>query len=169
MAFVRDVVTGAYNRLALLSVGSDLDPDRAAEGLTVFNDMVAGLVSDGILPSTLPSAPKASWKKPAVNTFPPYGPQNQQTPSNISDYSYQLSDTFPYDPRFVHGFKAILAVELANNNGITANPSTQQAARRAHNQMLAFYVVAPVADTDTGLRTFPSLRRYGTGGGIIIG
>jgi hypothetical protein len=48
MTTVRDVVQGAYARLALLPLGQNLDPDRAAQGLEAFNDMLASWAAHGL-------------------------------------------------------------------------------------------------------------------------
>ncbi len=48
MATMRDVVQGAYARLALLPLGADLDPDRAAAGLAALNDLLASWAAEGV-------------------------------------------------------------------------------------------------------------------------
>ncbi len=50
MATARDVIAGAYQRLGLLPLGADLDPDRAAAGLSMYNDMLNAWGADGIVP-----------------------------------------------------------------------------------------------------------------------
>jgi hypothetical protein len=47
-ATVRDVVQGAYARLALLPLGQNLDPDRAAAGLAALNDLVTSWQAHGV-------------------------------------------------------------------------------------------------------------------------
>ena len=50
MTTARDIIAGAYQRLGLLPLGSDLDPDRTAAGLTTYNDMLNAWAADGIFP-----------------------------------------------------------------------------------------------------------------------
>jgi len=161
MAFVSDIVSGAYRRLGLFPVGTTLDTARQTEGLATFNGLVDELLSDGIAPNTTPSAPQAYQMPVNINTFLPYGPNDAKSPpTNMTASGFQWSDTFPYLPQFSESFKDFLAVRLAANSGITALPEVQRAARKLHDNMLAFAVIAPVADTDQTLQWMPSLRRY---------
>ena len=137
MTTARDIIVGAYQRLGLLPLGSDLDPDRTAAGLAAYNDMLNAWAADGIFPGG-PSAP-----------------------SSGSALSYSLDDAFPFAPQFVEGAKALLAVELAPQSGIEPLASTQRHAEKAYAALLAYHVIAPAADQDTGLTWMPSLRRYG--------
>ncbi len=50
MTTARDIIAGAYQRLGLLPLGADLDPDRTAAGLTTYNDMLNAWAADGIFP-----------------------------------------------------------------------------------------------------------------------
>lgn len=45
---MRDVVQGAYARLALVPLGQDLDPDRGVSGLQVLNDLLGSWASEGV-------------------------------------------------------------------------------------------------------------------------
>jgi hypothetical protein len=132
MTSARDIVAGAYQRLGLLPLGSDLDPDRAAAGLAAYNDMLNAWAADGI-----------------------------STPLSGSALSYSLDDAFPLAPQFVEGAKALLAVELAPQSGIEPQPSLQERAQKSREALLAYHVIAPNAGQDTGLTWMPSLRRYG--------
>jgi hypothetical protein len=137
MTTALDIIAGAYQRLGLLPLGADLDPDRAAAGLAAYNDMLNAWAADGIFPGE-PSAP-----------------------SSGSALSYSLDDAFPLAPQFVEGAKALLAVELAPQSGIEPQPSLQERAQKSLRALLAYYVIAPDAGQDTGLTWMPSLRRYG--------
>jgi hypothetical protein len=137
MTTASDIITGAYQRLGLLPLGADLDPDRAAAGLAAYNDMLNAWAADGIFPG----APSALSSGAAL--------------------SYSLDDAFPLAPQFVEGAKALLAVELAPQSGIEPQPSLQERARKSRAALLAYYMIAPNAGQDTGLTWMPSLRRYG--------
>ena len=173
MTTARDIVAGAYKRLGLLPLGADLDPDRAASGLTAYNDMLNAWAADGIFPGG-PNAPgrnasdvysTSGFIDGAVTedagAYPPYGPSDAAAPSSPAALSYTLDDEFPLLSQFVEGAKAMLAVELASASGIEALPSTQKRAVKAYAAMLAYYVAAPRAGQDNGLTWMPSLRRYG--------
>lgn len=173
MTTARDIIAGAYQRLGLLPLGSDLDPGRAAAGLAAYNDMLNGWAADGIFPG----GPKPPTQEtdgffftgdfingdPAecLGGYPPYGPSDTSRPPNPEPLSYGLNDPFPLLAQFVEGTKAILAVELADASGIEALASTQRRAQKAHAALLAYYVIAPRASQDIGLTWMPSLRRYG--------
>ena len=137
MTTAGDIIAGAYQRLGLLPLGADLDPDRAAAGLAAYNDMLNARAADGIFPS------------------------GSSTPSSGIALSYSLDDAFPLAPQFVEGAKALLAVELAPQSGIEPQPSLQERAQKSRAALLAYYVIAPNAGQDTGLAWMPSLRRYG--------
>jgi hypothetical protein len=174
MTTTRDVVTGAYRRLGLLPLGAELDPDRAAAGLAAYNDMLNAWAADGIFPG----GPKlAVWQtdgdyiggdlinggiQAGAGAFPPYGPSDAASPPAASSMSLGFDAEFPFAPQFVEGTKALLAVELASQSGIEPLPSVQKRARKAHEALLAYYVVAPRAGQDAGLAWMPSLRRYGS-------
>jgi len=173
MTTARDIVTGAYQRLGLLPLGSDLDPDRAAAGLSTYNDMLNAWGSDGVFPGG-PYPPIRQTDgfyasgdlingSPAITGggYPPYGPSDSSTPPPGSALAYGLDDDFPFPPQFVEGAKAILAAELAPQSGIEPQPSLQKRAQKAREALLAYYVIAPNAGQDTGLTWMPSLRRYG--------
>jgi hypothetical protein len=173
MTTARDIIAGAYQRLGLLPLGADLDPDRAAAGLAMYNDMLNAWAADGIVPGG-PNPPIQNTDSllfssdfldgagtDAAGTFPPFGPGDATTPPVPAALSFSLNDTFPLLPQFAEGAKAILAVELASASGIEAQPSTQRRARKAYAALLAYYVIAPRAGQDTGLTWMPSLRRYG--------
>ena len=135
MTTASDIIAGAYQRLGLLPLGADLDPDRAASGLAAYNDMLNAWAADGIFPGA-PSAP-----------------------SSGTALSYSLDEAFPLAPQFVEGAKALLAVELAPQSGIEPQPSLQERARKSRAALLAYYVITPNAGQDTGLTWMPSLRR----------
>jgi hypothetical protein len=147
MTTARDIIAGAYQRLGLLPLGADLDPDRAAAGLSMYNDMLSAWAADGIIPGPAEASPQfAECGSPAP------------APSAAV---YNLNDDFPLLPQFVEGAKAILAVELASASGIEAQASTQARAKKAYEALLARYVTAPQAGQDLALTWLPSLRRYG--------
>ncbi len=50
MTTALDIIAGAYQRLGLVPLGADLDPDRAAAGLAAYNDMLNAWAADGIFP-----------------------------------------------------------------------------------------------------------------------
>jgi hypothetical protein len=173
MATARDIITGAYQRLGLLSLGADLDPDRTAAGLAAYNDMLNAWAADGIFPGG-PNPPGQDADNlifagdfiddivtdtPAA--YPPYGPSDASTPPAPAALSSGLDDAFPLLPLFVEGAKALLAVELASASGIEPLASTQKRAAKAYAALLAYYVIAPRAGQDIGLTWMPSLRRYG--------
>ena len=158
MTKARDIITGAYQRLGLLPLGADLDPDRAAAGLAAYNDMLNAWAADGIFPGG-PYPPSVVADTAAA--CPPYGPGDSSTPSASAALSYSLDDAFPLPPQFVEGVKAILAVELASASGIEPLASTQKRAAKTYAALLAYYVIAPRAGQDIGLTWMPSLRRYG--------
>ncbi len=173
MTTARDIIAGAYRRLGLLPLGSDLDPDRAAAGLATYNDMLNAWAADGIFPGG-PNPPAAEtdgiiFSDDIINgditgcsgPYPPYGPSDTSKPPNPEPLSYGLNDPFPLLAQFVEGAKAILAVELASASGIEAQASTQKRAQKAYTALLAYYVIAPQASQDIGLTWMPSLRRYG--------
>jgi hypothetical protein len=173
MTTSRDIISGAYQRLGLLPLGADLDPDRASHGLAMYNDMLNAWAADGIFPGgPNPPAQKMDGRfssgdfvdgeiSVSAGGYPPYGPGDTSTPPTGTALSLGLSDAFPFLPQFVEGAKAILAAEFASANGIEALPSTQKRARKAYAALLAYYVVAPEAGQDTALTWMPSLRRYG--------
>jgi hypothetical protein len=146
MATARDVIAGAYRRLGLLPLGSDLDPGRAEAGLAAYNDMLNAWAADGLFPGG-PNPPSQD-----LNDFFFTAP---------ATLSFGLDDAFPFLPQFVEGAKALLAVELASASGIEALASTQKRAEKAYAALLAYYVIAPRAGQDIGLTWMPSLRRYG--------
>jgi hypothetical protein len=173
MTTARDIIAGAYYRLGLLPLGADLDPDRAAAGLTAYNDMLDAWAADGIFPGG-PYPPAAGTDSivlsgdfiggdfaGSIGGFPPYGPSDASTPPNPEPLSLSLNDSFPFPASFVEGAKALLAVELASASGMEPLPSTQKRARTAYAAMLAYYVVSPRAGQDAVLAWMPSLRRYG--------
>ena len=47
MATAQDIVTGAYRRLGLAALGESLDATMAAEGLTVLNNYIHSIKSNG--------------------------------------------------------------------------------------------------------------------------
>jgi hypothetical protein len=143
MTTARDIIAGAYQRLGLLSLGANLDPDRAAAGIAMYNDMLNAWASDGISPGG------------------PSEPGGTSAPLQPTAQSYGLNDAFPFLAQFVEGAKAMLAVELASSSGIEAQPSTQSRAQKAYEALLAYYVVAPNASQDTTLTWMPSQRHYG--------
>lgn len=173
MTTARDIISGAYQRLGLLPIGADLDPDRAGAGLAMYNDMLNGWAADGIFPGG-PNPPLQDADglllaggfidgvvTDSAGGYPPYGPGDTSTPPAPAELAFGLDDAFPLLPQFVEGAKAILAVELASASGIEALPSTQKRAQKAYAALLAYYVIAPRAGQDTGLTWMPSLRRYG--------
>jgi hypothetical protein len=149
MATARDVIAGAYQRLGLLPLGADLDPDRGAAGLIVYNDMLNAWAADGIGPGA-PALPSV----PADGELPPLA-------ADASPLSLGLNDAFPFPAQFVEGAKAMLAVELAPGSGMEAQPSIRLRAKQAYDALLARYVIAPQAQQDTALTTMPSLRLSG--------
>jgi hypothetical protein len=173
MATARDIIAGAYQRLGLLALGADLDPDRAAAGLATYNDMLNAWAGDGIFPGG-PYPPIQQMDGFDTNgdfidgsvaiaggAYPPYGPSDASTTPAGSALSYSLDDAFPFAPQFLEGTKALLAVELAPQSGIEPQPSLQKRAQKSREALLAYYVIAPNAGQDTGLTWMPSLRRYG--------
>jgi hypothetical protein len=50
MTTARDIIAGAYRRLGLIPLGADLDPERAAAGLDMYNGMLNAWAADGIFP-----------------------------------------------------------------------------------------------------------------------
>jgi hypothetical protein len=173
MTTARDIVAGAYYRLGLLPLGAGIDPDRAAAGLSAYNDMLDAWAADGIFPGgPCPPVAETDGIVPSgdfaggdivgsAGGFPPYGPSDASTPPNLEPLSQNLNSQFPFPASFVEGAKALLAVELAPASGLEPLPSTQKRARTAYTAMLAYYVVSPRAGHDTGLAWMPSLRRYG--------
>lgn len=172
MATARDIISGAYQRLGLLPLGADLDPDRAAAGLATYNDMLNAWSADGIS-SGGPYPPvqqtdgfyaDGDFLNGAVcvtkGAYPPYGPGDAATPPSGSALNLGLDDAFPFLPQFVEGAKALLAVELAAQSGIEPLPSLAKRAEKARAALLAYYVIAPNAGQDTGVTWMPSLRRY---------
>ncbi len=173
MTTARDIITSAYRRLGLLPLGADLDPDRAAAGLATYNDMLNAWAADGIFPGG-PNPPiqqtdgfyaDGDFIDGSVEitggAYPPYGPSDTSTPPAGPALSFSLDDAFPFLPQFVEGAKAMLAVELAPQSGIEPQTSIQKRAQKAHEALLAYYVIAPQAGQDTALTWMPSLRRYG--------
>jgi hypothetical protein len=158
MTTARDIITGAYQRLGLLPLGADLDPDRTVAGLAAYNDMLNAWAADGIFPGG-PNPPVVTY---TAGGYPPYGPSDSLSPSALAALSYSLDEAFPLLPLFVEGAKAILAVELASASGVEPLASTQKRAAKAYAALLAYYVIAPRAGQDTGLTWMPSLRRYGS-------
>ncbi|MFT4078685.1 hypothetical protein [Rhodomicrobium sp.] len=129
MTTARDVITGAYRRLGLLPLGANLDPARAVAGLQAYGGMLAAWAADGIVAG------------------------------NVTPETADLDDDFPLPPCFVEGAKALLAVELASESGIEAQPSIQSRAKKAYAAMLAAFVAAPEASQDRALTALPSQRR----------
>jgi hypothetical protein len=160
MIAARDIISGAYRRLGLLPLGADLDPDRAAAGLAMYNDMLNAWAADGIFPGG-PNPPPQNPDGLSCGAYPPFGPGDASTPPAPVALPFSLDDGFPFLPQFVEGAKAILAVELASASGIEAQASTQKRAQKAYAALLAYYVIAPQAGQDIGLTWMPSLRRYG--------
>jgi hypothetical protein len=173
MTTASDIIAGAYQRLGLLALGADLDSDRAAAGLAVYNDMLNAWAADGIFPGgPYPPVQQSDGfcaggdfidgnAAMTQGGYQPYGPSDASTPPSGSALSYDLDDAFPLAPQFVEGAKALLAVELAPQSGIEPQPSLQERARKSRAALLAYYVIAPNAGQDTGLIWMPSLRRYG--------
>jgi hypothetical protein len=173
MTTARDIISGAYRRLGLLPLGADLDPDRAAAGLAMYNDMLNAWAADGIfLGGPNPPIQNADGVLSAgdfldgtvtgtAGSYPPYGPGDTSTPPVPAALAFSLDDAFPLLPQFAEAAKAILAVELASASGIEAQASTQKRAQKAYAALLAYYVIAPRAGQDIGLTWMPSLRRYG--------
>ncbi len=173
MATARDIIAGAYRRLGLLPLGSDLDPGRAEAGLIAYNDMLNAWAADGIFPGG-PNPPSQNLDDcsftsdfiddvapDTAGAYPPYGPSDASTPSTPGALCFGLDDAFPLLPQFVEGAKAMLSVELASASGIEPLASTQKRAGKAYAALLAYYVVAPRVGQDIGLTWMPSLRRYG--------
>ena len=173
MATARDVIAGAYRRLGLLPLGSDLDPGRAEAGLAAYNDMLNAWAADGLFPGG-PNPPSQDLDdffftsdfiddvvSDTAGAYPPYGPSDTATPPAPAALFFGLDDAFPFLPQFVEGAKALLAVELASASGIEALASTQKRAGKAYAALLAYYVIAPRSGQDIGLTWMPSLRRYG--------
>jgi hypothetical protein len=159
MTNTRDIVAGAYQRLGLLPLGADLDPDRAVAGLAAYNDMLNAWAADGIFPGG--PTPVVLNDSDSADGFPPYGPSDASAPPADTPLSLGFNDPFPFPAQFVEGTKAMLAVELAPQSGIEPQPSLLKRAEKAHRALLAYYVVAPRAGQDAGLTWVPSLRRYG--------
>lgn len=173
MTTARDIIAGAYQRLGLLPLGADLDPDRAAAGLATYNDMLNAWAADGVFPGG-PYPPIQQTDgfyadgdfidgsiEITGGAYPPYGPSDSSTPPGGAALSYGLDDDFPFAPQFVEGTKALLALELAPQSGLEPQPSLQKRAQKARDALLAYYVIAPNAGQDTGVTWMPSLRRYG--------
>jgi hypothetical protein len=173
MTTARDIIAGAYRLLGLLPLGSDLDPDRAAAGLAMYNDMLNAWACDGIFPGG-PNPPIQDTDGALFGDgftdgdtggnaggYPPYGPSDTQVPPMPEPLCYGLNDAFPLLAQFVEGAKAILAADLAPAAGIEPQPSLQKRTQRAYAALLAYYVIAPSAGQDIGLTWMPSLRQYG--------
>ncbi len=92
MTTARDIIAAAYQRLGLLPLGADLDPDRAAAGLATYNDMLNAWAADGIFPGG-PYPPIQQTDGFYANggfidgsieitggAYPPYGPSDTSTP-----------------------------------------------------------------------------------------
>ena len=150
MTTARDIIAGAYQRLGLVPLGADLDPDRAAQGLVSYNDMLNAWSADGIVAGG-----------PYLTVEQGSDAGDASKPASGSAYSCSLNDDFPFGQQFVEGAKALLAVELAPQSGIEPQPSLQKRAQKAREALLASYVTAPGAGQDGGLTWMPSLRRYG--------
>ena len=97
MTTARDIIAGAYRRLGLLPLGSDLDPDRAAAGLCAYNDMMNAWAADGIFPGgptprfgnrrLLFQRRFYQWRHGAdAGAYPPYGPSDTSRPPNPNRY-----------------------------------------------------------------------------------
>ena len=171
---VRDIVRGAYQRLGLIALGSDLDPDRAADGLIVFNGMVNAWQADGVFPGG-PQGPIEYTDGLFVSgdfingeisslpgSYPPYGPSDCSSPPDNAELGpFALNNVWPFPAQFAEGAKCLLACELANAAGMEAMPTTQKRAQLAWRAMLAYFVIAPNASQDAGMTWLPSLRRYG--------
>ena len=92
MTTARDIITGAYQRLGLLPLGADLDPDRAAAGLAAYNDMLNAWAADGDFSRRPESSDPANgrflreWRfhrrelRHHGGGYPPYGPSDSSTP-----------------------------------------------------------------------------------------
>jgi hypothetical protein len=173
MTTARDIIAGAYRRLGLLPLGSDLDPGRAQAGLAAYNDMLNAWAADGIFPGG-PKQPIRDLDDlfftrdfidgvitDTAGAYPNYDPSDTSTPPAPAALSLGLDDAFPFLSQFIEGTKAILAVELASASGVEALASTQKRAQKAYAALLAYYVIAPRAGQDIGLTWMPSLRRYG--------
>jgi hypothetical protein len=166
MATGRDIITGAYRKLGLLPLGANLDPDRAVAGLAAYNDMLNAWAADGIVPEApYPPAAADPVGGDFINggvggvAYPPYGPGDASTPSPASALSLTFDDPFPFPAQFEEGAKAMLAVELASQSGIEPLPSIEKRARKAHEALLAYFVIAPRAGQDKAVTWMPSLRR----------
>jgi hypothetical protein len=161
MSTVQDLITVAYRRLGLIPPGDTLDVDRALAGLELFNDMIASWQSEG---STI-AAPAALAVGSFDTAFINDGIGTQTVPETgvAMDLAapYALTDPFPMDPMFFRGVAAMLAVDLAPENGIEATATLQKQAEKAWHAILAYYIQAPDAQTDPALAWAPSLRRYG--------
>ncbi len=173
MTTARDIIAGAYRRLGLLPLGANLDPDRAAAGLAMYNGMLNAWGADGVFPGG-PNPPTQNTDgvffsddfidgnvTDSSGAYAPYGPGDTASPPNPEPLSYGFNDAFPFLAQFVEGTKAMLAVELAASSGVEPLPSLQKRAQQAYQALLAYYVIAPQASQDIGLTWMPSLRRYG--------
>ncbi len=168
MTIARDIISGAYQRLGLVSLGADLDPDRTAAGLAIYNDMLSAWAADGILASG-PRPPIRQWDGfygsdsfiDGSGSLTGGAYPDTSTPPGGAAPAYGLDDAFPFPAQFVEGAKALLAIELAPQSGIEPQPSLQKRAQKARDALLAYYVIAPNAGQDTGVTWMPSLRRYG--------
>jgi hypothetical protein len=174
MTTARDIIRGAYQRLGLIALGADLDPDRAADGLIVYNGMLDAWQCDGIFPGG-PAGPirftdglyvSGDFVNGEISSlpgsYPPYGPSDASSPpDNPSIGPFTLNSAWPFPEQFKHGATALLACELANAAGIEASKTTQYVARKGYQALLAYFVIAPNANVDPALTWLPSLRRYG--------
>src|SRR5271165_3236850 len=159
MTTVRDVITGAFGRLGLLPVNTTLDPDRAALGLTIFTDLVNELQAEGVAVSG-PIAPNAQYAAPAQNNFIPGGPFNSTTPFPDNPQTFTLASPFPFPSWAVNGFKNMLAVQLADDTGVEADPRLEKRAAKAHAAMLAYFLEAPLSQFDYAITKTPSHRPW---------
>lgn len=163
MASVREIISDAYSRLGLLAVGQNLDPDRAAEGLRYYNNLINELAMEGIAPGG-PAAPKAHYLGTPQNTFPPHGPDNTVTPLIDSPLTAALAGTFPFPSFFISGFKSLLALEISDGAGVEPGNLTIAKAKQCRSALLSYYIVSPVASVDQALTRMPSERlRWGAG------
>lgn len=70
-----------------------------------------------------------------------------------------LNDLFPLDEAYDDGVTAMLAVRIADENGIALKPATVQAADECWKDLLAEYLdIAETAEFDPVLTNMPSQR-----------
>ncbi len=78
---------------------------------------------------------------------------------DIEHTALELSDTFPLDPEFDRGVKAMLAVVMADEYGKDLRPKTVDDANECWKSLLAVYLpIAEQAEFDPVLTNLPSQR-----------